>query len=275
MAKKITIKNLKQSFRQDKAKTKQLFKQYQEAKGKKSKAIYGRDFRLGNIDKNTKEFYIRFLNYTDMITKLRKSVLKPKGRLIQLDPPIIHNVSKATETTYRVNVDDPAVLAKLIREKFIDEGVNQVKFSNEDKHASTKLKSKANLPENEIEYVIQTIAQSYYELNTTDMIITIITIPPIPKGGSSTELCPYLKDRSGFIQIQNDDNCCAQRCLVLSEISCDNRARYLPKNDKPPQRSLDTKLNKMCKGALGVQGFMNFTDFEYYKKLKCVLLVED
>ena len=85
MAKKITIKNLKQRFRQDKAKTKQLFKQYQEAKGKKSKAIYGRDFRLGNIDKNTKGFYNNFFNYVNLMDKLKTSVLTSRTKIPQIN----------------------------------------------------------------------------------------------------------------------------------------------------------------------------------------------
>ena len=110
------------------------------------------------------------------------------------------------------------------------------------------------------------LAQSFYEVRTTDFMITIITMP-ILKGGSCNKLCPFLKDRSGFIQIKNDDNLCGQRCLVLSEIDYNNRARYIS-----GKRSMDAKLNKMCKGTLGINGYMSVYDFEHYKKKKVCII---
>ena len=159
MAKKITIKQLKQKFQQNgsTARARKLFNKYQNLKGKMSKMTYGKIFRLGNIDKYTKDFYVDFSNYYDLIGKLQKAVLTPrKGRLLQLDPPITHSISQATETTYRCSKDiDIKELAKLIREKFIDPGLNQAKFGNEDEYASTKVASKANLTEDVIEQVIK------------------------------------------------------------------------------------------------------------------------
>ena len=42
------------------AKALKLFTKFQNNKGAKSKAIYGREFRLGNIEKYSKDFYIDF-----------------------------------------------------------------------------------------------------------------------------------------------------------------------------------------------------------------------
>lgn len=69
MAKKITLKQLKQKFQQNgsTAKARKLFTKFQNNKGAKSKAIYGREFRLGNIDKYSRKFYEDFLNYYDLI----------------------------------------------------------------------------------------------------------------------------------------------------------------------------------------------------------------
>ena len=269
MAKKITIKQLKQKFQQNgsTAKARKLFTKFQNNKGAKSKAIYGREFRLGNIDKYSKDFYIDFLKYYDFIGKLQKAVQPKPGRLLQLDPPITHSMSQATETTYRCSKDiDMRELAKLIREKFIDPGLNQAKFGNDEKFASTKVATKEDLTETVIEEVIKKLAQSFYAVRSTDFIITIVTIP-IVKGGSCDKLCPFLKDRSGFIQIKNDDNLCGQRCLVLSEIGYNNRCYYIS-----GKRSMDTKLKKMCKGTLGIDGYMSFTDFEHYKKKKVCII---
>ena len=268
MAKKITIKQLKQKFQQNgsTAKARKLFTKFQNNKGKMSKMTYGKEFRLGNIDKYTKHFYVDFLNYYDLIGKLQKAV-QSKGRLLQLDPPITHSMSQATETSYRCSKDiDMRELAKLIREKFIDPGLNQAKFGNDEKFASTKVASKENLSEDVIEEVIKKLAQSFYAVTSTDFIITIVTIP-IAKGGSCDKLCPFLKDRSGFVQIKNDDNLCGQRCLVLSEIDYNNRARYIS-----GKRSMDAKLNKMCKGTLGINGYMSFIDFEHYKKKRVCII---
>ena len=35
---------------------------------------------------------------------------------------------------------------------------------------------------------------------------------------------------------------------------------------------MDTKLNKMSKGTLGINGYMTFTDFEHYKKKKVCII---
>ena len=64
-----------------------------------------------------------------------------------------------------------------------------------------KLTSKENLVENEIEEVMKKLTTSWMVIETTKLEITIVTMPPIPEGGASVELCPFLKNKTGFIQI--------------------------------------------------------------------------
>ena len=35
---------------------------------------------------------------------------------------------------------------------------------------------------------------------------------------------------------------------------------------------MDTKLNKMCKGTLGINGYMSFIDFEHFKKKRVCII---
>ena len=62
MAKKITIKQLKQKFQQNgsTARARKLFTKYQNLKGETSKTEYGKEFRLGNIYKGSKKICIDF-----------------------------------------------------------------------------------------------------------------------------------------------------------------------------------------------------------------------
>ena len=266
ISKKITIKELKNKFKINgsTAKARQYFKDFQTSLGYPATA----NFRLGYIDKNTKDYYIKYANFLQK--KLApKPETKPKPTLTLIEGPITNTYSKATETTYiPSNTKDinALELVRLIREKFIQPGLNQVKFGNGDKYTSTPVASKEILTEDKILKLLENMVNSNEKVYITNYEITIITIP-ILKGGSSDKLCAFLKDRSGFIQIKNDDNLCGQRCLVLSEISSDNRASYIS-----GKRPLDKKLNKMCKGTLGINGYMNFADFENYKNKKVCII---
>lgn len=244
-----TIKELKDFFRKDLKNYKQYFEEYQKKNTLYIRKIYGKKLILTNINRDTKKFYNNFLNF-----------LNNNFKLIKIQS-ITHEISGTTETTYKIpkNLEDNYQIVKQIREKFIENGLNQVKIAYFDEtqevsYISSKVDTKQNITEKKILDLFSN--DDVYQDHIIGDII-IINMPYL-SGGCCDTLCDFLKDRNGFIQIKNDDDLCGQRCLVLAEISSKHQAEYL--NGK---KNIIPKLKKMC-DKLGVYGKMEITDFEKY-----------
>jgi len=107
--------------------------------------------------------------------------------------------------------------------------------------------------------------QSDSGLDLGDLIFTI-QVRNLPYGGKMTpqiEVPEFLKKR-GISLIVNDDDCCGQRCLVLSECKTNDELTDM-KKEKSISRFAN-KVKKMCE-KIKITGKMSFVDFEKYSEI--------
>lgn len=148
---------------------------------------------------------------------------------------------------------------------------NRIYITNTETGNVISSELKEDIQFNDFERVIEKIIQSA-GLAVLGTLTFTIQQRNLPKGANGVDVPEFLKNKRGISAIYNNDNCCGQRCLVLSECKTNDDLRQI----KTPKNKLrfDNKTSEMCE-KIGIKGEMKFIDFDIYadKERKQIIIL--
>ena len=118
---------------------------------------------------------------------------------------------------------------------------------------------------------IERVVQSNHEFRLNDSVNVNVIHVEMPQGGTGTkraeiDLEKHLACKRSVIRIQNGDNICLARALVVSiaRIEKDSRDRQIRNPERPLQERLACELHKKAGVPIGVCGMSEVKQFQAY-----------